>query len=491
MLPGKIMIKKNHSFQTSMCRNQVFSHKNILAVLGFVLCSHQVFSQADKQVLFTPEAFIQQIKLYHPVAKQANILIDKAKAELLNAKGAFDPAINIEASRKTFDGKNYYYYTNPELKIPTRVGIDIKTGIENNGGNFITSEATKGKTSYLGLEIPLAKGLLMDSRRAALQQAKIFSNQSEQERLAVLNNLLFDAYTYYWQWAGSYQLYSIYSRFVSIANNRLRLVRIAYNNGDRAMMDTIEAFTQVQNYQLQQSDALLQLNNAKLELSNYMWLPNDEPNQLSMQYVPDTVQFAATIAPLPIDVFIEQSAKQNPLIRSYEFKLNSLEVERRLKFQSLLPSFNMQANLLNKNYYALKGIDAALLQNNYKWGIQFKLPLFLREGRGEYLKTKLKIKETDLELASKRWQIENKIRSYYNENNLLQQQLQTAQSMYNNYSSLLRNEELKFNQGESSLFLINSRETKVLELLQKQIELRIKFIKSQYAIQWVAGSLGY
>lgn len=474
-----------------MLTKQMFPGTGILAVTSFLLFSLQAFSQLDKQTLFTPEAFIEQIKSYHPIAKQARILTAKAKAEQLSAKGAFDPAINVEASRKTFDGKNYYYYSNPELKIPTPVAIDIKTGIENNGGNFITSEATKGTTSYLGLEIQLAKGLMMDKRRAVLQQAKIYLSQSEQERLVILNDLLFDAYKDYWQWAGAYRLYAIYARFVHIANNRLRLVRIAFNNGDRAMMDTIEAFTQVQNYELQQSAALLQFNKAKLQLSDYLWLDNNEPYQLPYHYVPDTVKFSAMAALPQLDVLIEQAAVQNPAIRSSELKLNSLEVERRWKFQSLLPSFTVKANLLNKNYYALKGIDAALLQNNYKWGIEFKMPLFLRQGRGEYIQTQLKIKEAALELAGKRWQTENKIRSYYNENTLLQQQLQTSQSMYNNYSLLLRNEELKFNQGESSLFLINSRETKVLELLQKQTELRIKYFTSLYAIEWAAGVLGY
>lgn len=134
-------------------------------------------------------------------------------------------------------------------------------------------------------------------------------------------------------------------------------------------------------------------------------------------------------------------------------------------------------------------MDAALLQHNYKWGIEFKLPLFLREGRGAYRQTKLKIKETGLQLINKRWQIENKIRSYYNENKVLLQQLKTVESLYNNYFSLLRNEELKFNQGESSLFLVNNRETKVLELLQNQVELRLKYFKSRYAIEWSAGLL--
>lgn len=461
-----------------------------LAFLTAILFGSQpAFSQASEQVLLTPEAFIQQIRSYHPVAKQANIQVDIAKAQLLSARGGFDPFIDVEASRKTFDGKNYYNYANPELKIPTPIGIDLKTGLENNGGSFLNSELTTGRTSYVGLDIPLAKGLLMDKRRAVLQQAKIFRNQSEQERLVILNDLLFEAYTTYWQWTGAFQLYNIYSKFVAVANDRLRLVRIAYNNGDRAAIDTVEAFTQVKNYQLQQAEAFLQLNNTQFELSNYFWLANDVPYIVPAQYAPDTIQFVSNVVSQDINALVDQSANQNPLIQTYNFKLRALEVERKLKFQSLLPTVNLNANLLNRDYYVLKGYDALLLQNNYKWGIQIKLPIFLREGRGEYRKTQLKIKETDLEFSRKRWQIENKIRSYYNENMLVQQQLQTAQEIYKNYFALLRNEELKFTQGESSLFLINTRETKVLELLQKQVELRVKYLKSRYAIEWAAGLL--
>lgn len=467
----------------------MFCTKNIVVIFIFCLSGYQTISQVRNPVIFTQEAFIQQIKLYHPVAKQANILVDKASAELLSARGGFDPVIGADASRKTFDGKNYYYYTNPELKVPTPIGINIKTGLESNGGSLLNPEVSPGNTSYLGLEIPLAKGLMIDDRRAVLQQAKIFQRQSEQERLVVLNDLLFAANTSYFQWAGSYQLYSIYSKFVDVANNRVRLVRIGFVNGDRSLNDTIEAFTQLQNYQLQQAGALLQLNNTSFELSNYLWQADETPLQLSDRVLPDTLQFAIITVPPPVTDLINQSTIQNPVIKTYELKLNSLEVERKLKFQSLLPSLNLTANLLNKNYYALKGFDAALLQNNYKWGVEFKLPLFLRQGRGAYRQAKLKITETNLQLVNKRWQIENKIRSYYNENEILQQQLETAQSMYNNYYTLLRNEELKFNQGESSLFLVNSRETKVLDLLEKQIELRIKYFKSKYAIEWAAGLL--
>ena len=450
-----------------------------------IVCS---LAQDQKMQVFTEGDFIRQVKQYHPVAMQANITIEKAAATLLSAKGSFDPAIAFEASRKTFDGKNYYFYTNPELIIPLPVG-NIKTGIENNGGDYITSEVTKGKSSYLGVEIPLAKGLLLDKRRATLQQAKLFRSQSEQERLLILNTLLLDSYLAYWNWAASYQQYTAYTKFTEIANNRLRLIRIAFTQGDRALIDTVEAYTQLQTYQLMQSEAFFKFTNAKLELSNYLWFENYIGYQLPDNYLPDSLNFNIVIPYQSAEELITQSTLQNPALKVYDFKLSSLEVERKLKRQSLLPYLSVKANLLNKDYYALKNLSANFIQNNYKWGIDFKIPLFLREARGDYKNAQLKIKETNLDFINKRQQTENKIRSYYIELIALAGQLQTAQSMLYNYQYLLRSEELKFAQGESSLFLVNSRETKVIELLQKRIELASKWYKAKYALEWAAGKL--
>ncbi len=458
----------------------------LVAIIFFSIIVYSHAQDNNTKVLSEAD-FIRQVRQYHPVAKQATIAVEKAEAALLSAKGNFDPAIAFDASRKTFDGKNYYFYTNPELSIPLPVG-NIKTGIENNGGDYITSEITKGKTSYLGLEIPLANGLLLDKRRAALQQAKLFLQQSEQERLLMLNTLLLESYLAYWNWAASHQQYAAYTNFTEIANNRLRLIRIAVRQGDRAVMDSVEAYTQLQTYQLMQAEALLKLTNAKLELSNYLWFENYSGYQLPDNYLPDSLNINPVIYQ-NAEALIAQSALQNPALKWYDFKLSSLEAERKLKRQNLLPYFSLKANLLNKEYYALKKLSTNFIQHNYRWGINFKIPLFLREARGDYKMTQLKIKETSLELINKRQQTENKIRSYYTELIALSGQLQTAQTMFNNYQFLLRSEELKFTQGESSLFLVNSREIKLIELLQKRIELASKWYKAKYTLDWAAGKL--
>ena len=464
----------------------MFAKNKILSLLIFFCYSNGLFSQNGDQ-LFTAENFIDQIRLYHPVAKQANILIDKASAELLSARGGFDPTFDLYGSRKTFEGKNYFYYTNPELKIPTPIGIDLKTGIEDNGGDFLESEATRGRSSYVGIEIPLANGLMMDKRRAMLQQAKIFQNQSEQERLVIYNDLLFDAYTTYWEWTGSYQLYKIYANYVQVAARRLQLVKITFSYGDRAMSDTVEANAQLQSFRLLQSEALLELNNRSLEMSEYLWRNDGSPYLLPINFVPDTVQFEMLIPLKSIDILIEQVAESHPEIRSYQYKLQDLAVERKLNFQSLLPVANVRANLLSRDYYIYNETNPGFLENNYRLGLSIKMPLLFRQGRGEYRLTQLKIKETNLQLIDKTWLLQTKIRQYYNEALLLQDQLRISVNMNRDFNFLLKNEELRFFQGESSLFLINSRENKVLEMQQKLIELRIKYLKAEYSIDWASG----
>jgi outer membrane protein TolC len=236
-------------------------------------------------------------------------------------------------------------------------------------------------------------------------------------------------------------------------------------------------------------EALVKWKNSAIELSNYLWTDNDSSYVLAETTTPEYFTPLNDLVEKNVIDLINQSTLQNPVLKMYDYKLNILEVERKLKWQNMLPYFSVKANLLNKNYNVFKGVNSAFLENNYKWGIDFKIPLFLREARGDYKKTQLKIKETTIEFQYKLKLTDSKIRTYLNDYTALKQQLQTLQNMYSNYQQLLKSEEIKFEQGESSLFLINSREIKLIETLQKQIEVTNKFYKAKYAVEWAAGLL--
>jgi outer membrane protein TolC len=453
-----------------------------------VLLLLPAYLPAQKTIL-TPDAYIEQVRQYHPVAKQANLIIESAAASLLAAKGGFDPVASYELDDKTLDGTRYYRYNNAGIKIPTPIGIDVKAGFENSSGTYKNPELTTGVASYLGVEIPLLNGLLMDKKRAALKQAKIYESQSEQEKVAMINDLLYDAYSTYWEWTGSYRLYRIFRNYAEVSSRRLELVKTSFRNGGLAMADTIEAHAQWQSFILAEKEALLELNNKTLDLSQFLWSENGDPYFLPGDYIPDTASFDQLI-PIPeLESMSATLQETHPELRGYRYKIESLEVEQKLKFQNLLPSFNLQANALSKDYFAYQNFGTGYLENNYKLGVSLRMPLLLRQGRGDYRNAQIKIKQADLSRNEKSLQLQNKLKQYYNEALTRQDQLNTTQSMYRNYAALLRNEELKFSQGESSLFLINSRENKVLEMQQKLVNLRIKYLKAVYAIEWARGIL--
>jgi len=433
------------------------------------------------------DSFIEQVKQNHPISKQAKIIVDKALADLLGARASFDPTINYQTDNKTFDGKNYYSYENAEIKIPTWAGIDVKTGIESNKGQFINSEVSKGYSSYVGIDVPVIKNLVIDKRRAAVLQAKNLIKASEQEKQSIINQLVLDASMDYWKWAAQYQLLKLYKQYVTTATNRFTITKIAYTNGERASLDTLEALTQLQQLKILENEAELLYKNAGIELSNYLWQNNDSALQLDAQAFPESIE--SYKSDLKITDLISLSILQNPEVKAYDYKINNLLIEKKLKFQSLLPVLNLKTNILNQNYNVLKDASVQLYQNNYKFGVDMKMPLFVREGRADYKKAKLKITETNLAFAAKKLEVQNKVRLYGNENLYQKNQLDILKNINFNTNTLLKGELIKFYNGDSNLFVVNARENKVIETAEKLISLQFKIIKSYYGAKWASGTI--
>lgn len=459
-----------------------------ISLVIIIICFLPAFLRAQdvtKPSLLTPAAFIEIVKNNHPLAMAAKLEVDKAKALLTASRAGFDPLLNADRSSKTFDGKNYYTYNQSELVLPTWIGADIKAGVEFNEGYSIDPQLTPNRSSYAGIEMPLARGLLMDKRRAQLMQSKIEVNMSKQELRSRINNLLLDAYIAYWNWAAYYELNEVYKNVISNNEQRLRLVKLSFQQGDRPAIDTVEVLAQIQSFYLLQAEAEVNLNNARLELNNFLWI-NQQPAANSFTVVPVKLN---DLQQQQFDADLMTLVNESPVIQNTRLKLESLAVDKRLKFQYLLPYVSVKANVLNTDYNMFKNFAANAFENNNRFGISLKFPLRLSEGRGEYRNAKLKIQQANLELANKTVELMNKATVYFNQAAAVQKQLTIAGKMYEYHNSLLKAEETRFNNGESSLFVINSRELKVIETIQKIIELRMKWVKAYYNIRGSVGML--
>lgn len=466
-------------------------HHTLLAILFLSFSINHLQSQS----LDWP-SFRRQVLENHPLAKQANLYRDQASAAMLRAKGGFDPKAFADFTAKNFKDKNYFQYSEAGLKWPTRLGLEVKGAYNYTSGAYLNPESTlpaDGQATF-GLNWTLGQGLFIDERRAALLQANIGLQQGDAERTALLNDLLLDAAKTYWTWVAADNTLLILNEALRQAEQRNTAIRESYLQGERSAIDTLETFIQVQNRLLDVNFARADLQNATLALQNFLWNADLEP--FTTGQVPASPALLAgdfiPLSPQTAMELVQQARLQHPELRIYEAKRSSLDVERRLKNEKRKPVLDLSYYLLGEGwqFFPSSGADgASVLTNDIKWGVNFSYPLLNRKARGDLQVTEVKIAQTDYELRQKRLTIENKVQQYANELNTLNTQIALYRSTTANYRTLLDAENERFTFGESSVFLVNTREQRWLDAQIKYLKLLSEYRKAEAGLQWSAGVL--
>ena len=105
--------------------------------------------------------------------------------------------------------------------------------------------------------------------------------------------------------------------------------------------------------------------------------------------------------------------------------------------------------------------------------------MFLRKERGDLKLAKLKIQDTQYEIQSTKVALKNKIDAINQELESFILQNDYTGVIVKDYNKLLIAEERKFFLGESSLFLVNSRESKLIDAKLKAISIENEFFNTK------------
>lgn len=475
--------------------------KNIFKIGGLILLVIPAFSQKiDSTKVFTETDYLTWVRQYHPVIQQANLLNRVGDAYQLKARGGFDPKAYGGIQQKSFDGKTYFTVGETGLKIPSWLGAEFKVGYNWTNGVFLNPENNlpAGGQAYAGVKWSLGRGLLIDERRATLEKAKILQAANLAEQQAIVNDLLLDAGKSYWEWVNAYNNLQIYEEALRLAAFRLEGVKSSFLQGDKPAIDTLESTIQVQNRQIAVNDAKVVYENSRRYLSNFLWYENELPLEVSDLLRPLIYQNISLTA-LEIDLreTIRNLDVNHPILRQYELKLQQLEVDRRLKKEQLKPQIDVEFNFLADGFdFVNRPKDAseinalnAVFTENYKAGIKVGMPIFRRKERGDLELADLKLLDTKYKLRQKTQEIKNKVLNYQELLDNSRQQVAVNQSMVVNYQDLLVAENEKFRFGESSIFLLNSREQKLIESQLKLVKLLTLYQKNRLGLIWSTGLL--
>ena len=446
-----------------------------------------IFFESKAQDALEPDAvnelslneFLAYVKEFHPLSQLANFEISAAQAELLRSRGAFDPQVMVDWKNKEFKGTEYYDVLNSTFKIPTWYGIEVKAGFEQNQGQFLNQERVVPDDGLYsaGVSVPIGQGLFINQRMADLKQAKILQDLSVAQRDIRLNNLLFDAVLAYLDWYLANREVSLFAEFLERAEVRFNGIKQSAMEGDIPIIDTLEAGIIVQNRQVSLEQSNLKLTQSRLRLSNFLWFEDNIPLELNPFVVPEELDENSLDPVLGTNLLQLENfvLEDHPRIKALDYRIDRLEVDQRLKAEMLKPQLDVEYNFINERVGQFENFNT----NDYKAGIFFRVPLFLRKERGDLKLAKIKVNEAELDLDFETLRLQNEIQASRSEILSFIIQLDTFRNIVRDNTSLLNAEERKFSIGESSVFLINAREVGLIDARLNEIKLYENLLKSK------------
>lgn len=434
--------------------------------------------------------YMEIVKMYHPVAAQARLNPEYGEASVTAARGGFDPQAYTNINQKYFNDDQYYSLIDAGLQIPTWFGIEVYSGWERNDGVNLNPERSTPELGlfYAGVSLPIGRNLFIDKRRADLRNAQLFEKISFEEQKLMLNDVLVEASNTYWDWYAAYHRMEVFEESVELAEDRLNMVRENALQGDAPIIDTVEAFIQLQNRQLGLQEAELNYKNQTERLSVFLWSEGFVPLEITDEIIPEDRRILAEyILDEAVTNDIEKLINEHPIIKQNEFYLDQLDIERRMRIEQLKPVINLKYNAINEPIGG--DIISGYSINNYTWGVEFYMPLFLRRGRGELKIAKLRIRDAELDLENTIASIKMRVNQSLNNWQISTNQVELTESTVDNLEILLEGERTKFFAGESSLFLVNAREVSYIDEQVKLINLISKNQKSLLEISYQLGIL--
>jgi outer membrane protein TolC len=310
---------------------------------------------------------------------------------------------------------------------------------------------------------------------ADLRKAKLQIKLSEAEQKLQAIAVLFDASVAYFNWKRNYNEMKLYETYAANAQIRFVGVKSLIREGDKPAIDSVEAGIIVKNRLLNLEDSKLKLNKAKLELSNFLWLENNIPLELADELIPEENLQQTIQETLRTNELLNTniSITNHPKINALQSKVDILTVDKKLKANMLLPKIDLGYSYLSEPSY----FDDYKFQD-YKVGLNFAFPLFLRKERGSLKIAKFKVQDAQLELDLERVQLKNKINAQQIEITSLLKQEDIISDLVKDNNTMLTSEERLFSFGESSIFLINTRENNLVLSQLSKINVENRFFVS-------------
>ncbi len=408
------------------------------------------------------DTFIEIVRENHPLIKKANIYDQIGEAYLLKGQGTLDPKILSDFGHKNFNETNYFSLWQSQVKVPTKLPIDFSMGYERNNGTFLNDQnfiPTNGLI-YGGININVLRGFIFDEQRFGISYSELLKDKTIIEKEIIVRETLIQSINSYLQWSYAQEEYELMQEYLNLVSDRHLNILQLYFNGDKPAIDTIESTLIINSAEKQRLDSKNKLIKKQQDASLFMWNEYGNPLSINSDIAPENLSDIIDYMQKLVGM-IDPNFENDPLLQKLTNEAEILSLEVKLEKENLKPKLDIKYNtLINLGKDELAPTYSL---NDFKYGVAFELPIRNRKTKGALRLNNAKISQLGFDKIYYLQKLVTKNQELLGRRNIIKDLLATVETKISNSQLLYSAEQIKFNLGESSVFLINQREIKILE----------------------------
>ncbi len=349
-----------------------------LALLVLLLAASGVRAQP-----LTPAEVIASTDRHHPRVQAAMMREEVAEAELMAARGGFDPYLSAYGALRT---GGYYELRrlDVELRQPTPIwGAEVYAGYrigrdvgENDYPTYYDDQTLSEGELRAGLVVPLWQNGPLDARRAARARAGFGVERAQSTREATELDLRQKAAEAYWKWVAAGRKLRVAEMLLSLATQRLDQTRARAAAGAIPEVNALEAERSVLSRQSSVISTRRSLEAAALVLGLFVRDSNGDPRAPAETRLPDTLPVPESIG--DAETFFPAVLACHPRLRAARASLRATDVARDLARAQRGPRIDLGLEVSRDFGQGSSSLPGTVFESK----LRFAMPLLLRAARG-------------------------------------------------------------------------------------------------------------
>jgi outer membrane protein TolC len=437
-----------------------------------------------KESVLTLETVLKSVDTCFPQIMIARNQITQAKGQLISTYGKFDPQLNTTTRALPFGGY-VSNYVDTEVLLPTYInGIKVYGGYRNGIGdwpiyyqNYLTNT---GGEYRAGISLPVLRNRKLDNERLDVLAQRENLNISADQLQATKIRVYQEAILVYWNWVQMGHQLDIFKDLLHLAEVRQEAIKKQAHQGDLPLLAITENQQWIVQRQQMVKQGELMFRQAANDLALYYRDSHGQPKIPLPDSLPETVNSSLKID-YQFIMMIQDRMNQHPELRRLKKLYKITHLKKDLAKNDMMPFLDL--NAFTSKQYGTNGYPRLIPQAGFI-GMTFRFPTFQREAKGRYISATSELRqiknESQFRFETLMLRLQNLIIGF----NISQKQIKLFTQEYDLAKKVEEGERVRFFNGDSSLFLVNQRETTTTQVQINLLNAKIMFNRIKYQIKY-------